>query len=265
MKRFIGGMMVLGVGLVCLAQDRASVTRVQAVKSAEERGVTDAVKPSPFTIITMPYAGYGSITLLDEGTLIVRAGLGDDADRAVTGGFKPPALEVRALTLDLSGLSLIQLDRDFFLDKDGTELRRRGVSAIDAIFTPVAGVRDVATTPTPEAVDEFVGVMYLSLDASGRYLHISVSDFAHDFRTFKTVLELGSSDSKKSRVPKNDGATTWNPTAIPASFEDAHDGGVAATGCSATCTQGSCDITCPAGCRAYCDHGIPHCECMGYN
>lgn len=252
----LGVLVVIGVACVRFVSARDPLTRTPEKTTSQFQ--------SPFVQTQLPYAGYGRITLLDEGSLLIRTGVRGDFGTDTAGMSGPMPTEVALVMLDTRSLELVQVGEDSFLDQSGTELRRRELSADEVQRTSVSGRRDVEATPTPEAVIELHGVVYLSFDPTGQYLRVAATEIG-TMRTFHTTIALPRADTISSRQEGRENADLVEvPGAIRSLASDASEGGVASTGCSANCSQGSCSISCPGRCRASCSSsGVPSCECVG--
>lgn len=76
----------------------------------------------------LPYAGFGSVSILSDGVLIVRLGGGiPSGEESET--LEP--LESYVLSLTTEGLSLVEAGGEWFLDRDGGALALRGLSPCD--------------------------------------------------------------------------------------------------------------------------------------
>jgi len=229
----------------------------------QSRGLKASTPPaySPFTNIALPFSGYGEITLLDEGTLIIRAGV--DGDHPPESGFGPAPLDIVFLQLDATSLSLVEHRGEFFLDENGKQIRKRDLSRRDAIVTPILAEQSARATSTPRAVAEFAGALYLSVDRKGSLLRVAITDASDDLEAFRATIRLRSEDQGETdgRSAESAGEMEYVSLMDLGGVASGHQVSVT---CSAECTNGSCTMTCEGKCKAYCTKkGIPVCECQG--
>lgn len=228
------------VGLVVLAALIAA-TNAQAEKQDGTTQATavqalDVVAPekaaAAFDPTYVPYVGYGSVTVLNDGVIIVRIDgdvpASDDADWR-------DSIESYSLAMNPDGLSLIAAGSEYFLDRDGTELEQRGFSPPEVSKVRLGDEPEEAPRGCDRhSVLDIEGQLVLDyLRESGQGL-LQVCNEAVAFTLNFVVYEQGSS------------------------------GGGDNSHCEAHCTRGDCEITCPPMRHAvcYCTYlGVPVCRC----
>jgi|GEM_PF-4449478 len=202
--------------------------------------VSEQCEPAP-ELAYAPYLGYGSVTILCTGELIVRM---DGDPRSSDPEWREPVESYVFSFVDTDGLRLVNADGYWFIDQNGEASRRYGLSPADVSTTDLPA-RDSKKRDgcKRQAVLDVRGEMTLELAPDGRYGFLQVwdSETLNSFTAeFASVIEAG-----------------WGNPSAPLS------GGGA---CDTNCPEGDCDIVCGLGilrcARCYCaTDGTPVCEC----
>lgn len=216
---------------------------------AAEKGESDQKLPYfPVSapVDEKPYAGYGEVFILDDATVIVAVReliTPDGGDAPVPGEL----LDRAFFDLDITGLSLVEHGNRVFLDRNGMQLQRRGLSANDVTASPFEGARRAPVKNGNTVLDSFSGDMKLRSDNRSGSLFVSVLD-AETKRLF-TVTLVG--------ISRPGGA---DPDAAARDGDDeVQESTCDISGCR---NGGSGSITCPGkGCKCVCIAGDPVCSC----
>ena len=190
-----------------------------------------------------PYTGYGQIVILDDATLIVilrETVTKDDGDESAPG----EVLDRVGYDLDTTGLSLVEYGDQVFLDRNGMQLQRRGLTADQVSTVSFDGAGRAPSTDGNDILDNFSGEINLRSDRLSGSLFISVLD--DETKRLFTVT-LGASRAVGTGSASRGGGGTPVPTSQ----------------CSITeCRGGDGSITCVGkGCKCICLAGDPTCTC----
>lgn len=269
---FLMSVVMGGLYVGCMTPGHAG----EAGRAREGQASRPASPESPFNV-EMPYEGPASVDLLDDGTLVLEIGptaipwwpaIEEANANGSSEGPRVPwgAAEgvensggVYFFPLDTTGLTLVEDGNELFLDKDGAQVRARGLRARRVIQTPVADGDVVDTASQRYALLSVVGEALLDFDAEQRVLYVD-------------LLEAEGSAPRRHVTFSIHGAV-W-PESQKAGVDEDTDGLIRlATGdanaaegasCNVDGTHGSCSISCPNSQppRCWCSSGgIPNCKC----
>lgn len=234
----------------------ALVSWVCASDRKVSSGVPPAVPSLRLTHYQLPYDGFGSVAILDDGSLIVELG-GEEILDSETGewlGHRP--LDVLFLNINVNrGMQLYRMGRFVFLgSSDGSALAQRGLDSARVSLTSFK--RSTGPDETAYALYTFTGRTLLQYDAATRRLHLVVDDTDHGGLRFEAEETLGvpvrKFDAQETTIPNS---SDDGPALLLAPV-------VSSSVCSANCEGGSCSISCGSGgCRSYCDGRTPVCRC----
>ncbi len=184
------------------------------------------------------YSGYGEIEILADGILLVSVremltvDNGDESDQV-------EFLETSAYGLDTTRLSLVQHGNEVFLDQDGLQLERRGLTADEVSLVLFEGAGRAPSTNGNDVLDSFSGDMNLRSGRRSDSVFISVLDDKTG-RLFTVTLGGSTGGARGDDSEKQE------------------------SNCSiVTCPKGSQSITCIGeGCFCRCKKGRPDCHCI---
>lgn len=205
---------------------------------------------------TLPYSGYGSVAILDDGMVLITLGGEFRIDPAKEDSAGRPEFVVTpgctiGYQMGTTGLALVQYkDDEVFLDKDGTELARRGLGPDQVVRTTFRHSNVAAQGANRFALVSLNGDLNANIDRADGELAVTVTDR----ETGRTLRFTGViTDGGSKALPDSDPRISLlePPVLEPSNREIA-------------CAQGSCTITCEQrGCAAYCDtSGEPVCRCI---
>jgi len=185
------------------------------------------------------YSGYGEIEILADGLLLVsvrKMVTVDDGD----GPDNVELLESSGYSLDPTGLSLVEYGNEFFLDQDGIQLQRRGLTADQVGLVPFGVAGRAPSTEGNDVLDTFAGEMNMRPGGPSGSVFLSVLD-AGTARLFTVTLGAGTGGAR-----------------------DGSGGQVQESTCSiSSCKKGSSTITCYGeGCVCRCKNDRPDCHCV---
>lgn len=220
---------------------------------AAETGESDEIKLPNLRLSAFadetPYAGYGEVFILDDATLLVSLRemvTEDGADESVPG----EELDRMFYDLDATGLSLVEYGDRVFLDRNGTHLRRLGLTAEQVNAVPFDGAGRAPSTNGNVILDSFSGDLNLRWDRRSNSLFVSVLD-DETARLFAVTL-VGTSrpaDANADAAARGDPPDPQPPMQSHCSVENCQSGG-------------SGSITCVGkGCTCVCIHRDPVCGC----
>lgn len=201
----------------------------------------------------LPYEGFGSVTIVDDGTLIIEIGGAattlHDEDDVEFEGIGP--YDAIAYQIDMSGLSLVEHRGQVFLDNNGVELRARGLRPREVFRTVFPAPDQIDANRAPTALVWFTGELQLSFDAQTAQLVLRIEDSEETGRVFTLAAPVVS--DAKNRRRSEEGGIVLTPL-------EGH--AVGASSCSITCSKGSGSVNCSeSGCKCVCKAGKPVCIC----
>ncbi len=141
---------------------------------------------TPVQASETPYVGRGELVILDDATLILTV-LKPRPEGQETLDRRGKVLDRVAYDLDIAKLSLIEHDGQVFLDKDGLQLLRRGLSADDVRVIEFENIARVASQEENYVLDSFAGDLQLQIDDQTGALLVSMTD-AETERHFSVTL-----------------------------------------------------------------------------
>jgi hypothetical protein len=208
---------------------------------------------------TLPYNGYGEIDIVDDGCLVIKVG-GEVYIDPETEEFTVHKSDTLVFQLDTSDLTIVEDGESVFLDKEGVQLAERGLSWDDVAYTAFPEQIEKDRAQARYALETFIGDMDLAFNQAKGTLTVSIIDTHDRGGTFDLtapiLTRVGAGKRTVSSRPEKPGdpQITLNPP--PEQSQ-----------CSATCSKGSCEITCQGmACTAYCRrNGFPVCECVSSN
>ena len=177
------------VGLVVLAALIAA-TNPQAEK---QDGTTQATAVQALDVVALekadavfdptcvPYVGYGSVTVLNDGVVIVR--LDGDPPPSDDAEWREP-IEAYSLAINPNGLSLVNMGGAYYLDRDGAQLRQRGLAPTDISKVSLGvGLEQFTGSCGRYSVLDIRGELMFEWDSeSGRgYLEVTAADGSGGF------------------------------------------------------------------------------------
>lgn len=217
----------------------------------------------------LPYAGFGSVSILDDGFLLIQLG-GEDKTDPETGEFMGiTPQDVIGLQINAAqGWGLIQAGRELFLDRhNSAEMASRGLKGSQANRTSFR--QGLVETDTVFVLHTLVGPMTFNYDAAAGRIRLTLDD------TEKSGLRLGMDEdlgtAHGSVVAKSGSFQPAEPTDLtaegPALLRIVIDPSPLAlllsAECSVGCSGGSCSVICnTGGCRAVCEGSTPECKCV---
>ncbi len=197
-----------------------------------------------FDPVYAPYAGYGSVTVLNDGVILVRI---DGDPPASDGAQGREPLESYALAMGTEGLSLVNAGSFWFLDHKGDALTQRGLSTAEVSQIPLGGKSEAEPDGCQrQAVLTIKGDLLFDWvpETSSGYIHVATEDGSREFEA-----EFAAHDQSGT-------------LSIGGIFRSRG-------WCEVDCPQGHCEIWCSffgiiRQARCYCDGlGQPVCECLG--
>ena len=274
------GIAALAMSAVCVAQDWSSTAQLQRLKelqAASRQGAAPVGAPLPAgrsadlieiqrakslaaananifppPDMRFPYVGEGSVSVLDDGTLVLEV-LGGEVLEVASGeqAAVPPA--TMAFHLEKEGLKIIDDKGRVFLDRHGVEARLRGVSPDERNVTLFPS--EVSTTGEdvgpPRTLLFLSGSMSLAFDEGSNRLSVEITD-AESRRSLNLTARVGLAEPPEYGTPGPDpNEIVLQPV-------------VSTSGCSACCGstgQFCCSINCPLYCSAGCSGDTPFCSC----
>lgn len=262
------GLLVLGsVGLVCLGQERISDSRGQSAKSPQAVPQTvERLAPSETTVTRdfgpdlrvknnqVPYAGFGSVMIVNDGTIIIEIGgketveYADDDEETLT--VSP--YDAIAFHMDITGLALVDAGGEVFLDRGGKQIAERGLSPKRVFRTLFPEASAIEQNSPRHALAWFTGDLRLAFDRNSKVLTVRAKDTEDTDRLF----------TLSAPVVQADGMTLNENDEIALIIQSESTVADGSSNCSISCPRGSASINCSnSGCNCVCKSGSPSCKC----
>lgn len=283
------GILVLAVGISCLAQDGASTLQLQKLRllqagqakdgrsaseqvpvgEAEDSSETQIFESLRATIaqssspaqIPRSYQGPGELHLLDDGTLRFDLNGGETLDE--TSGEVIFTSETIAFGLNTQELRVVENEGQLFLDRNGVQTRLRGLSpgAGNVTLFPKESAPTSDTASPPQTIVSLSGAMSLSFAQTNDQLTVNLTD-EESGRSFSLTARVAPTEAGRADTVARFGdeivvQVLPSITASPPPM---------ASGCNACCgSQGQycCSIECRGPCDAGCHGNDPYCRCTG--
>ena len=230
---------------------------------AEDPGYGDAAgeaaELTPSLAAALPYDGYGSVAILDDGILLITLGgeiVAEDRD--------PTDSATYLGQLDTSGLTLVEHDGEVFLDKNGVHIAARGLSPEQMTRQ---GFQDAAALEpdTPrQALVEIRGDLDLSYNSVTGDLTVAGTGMEDPRRKLRFTVRVGDTpggggDGQDPVCASSSSGDGLTPGETPIWLNQPSE---MSSACSVSCKHGDCTITCNStGCKTYCSSGQPVCIC----
>lgn len=199
--------------------------------------------------------------ILDNGDVIMEFSgeLRPSSDDDVELGAMP-SLEIVGFRLDTEGLRLVRDGNAFTLDRSGAQLKAKGVLAdqvnLITFRNPFLPARDTARY----ALISLAGHLVADFDKSGARLELAITEVGNAPRFFEASV-IFAAPGQAPAGQDGEGAKGGGVFEEPVGHEL-----MALTGCDASCTQGTCNISCTGrklGAKCWCDDdGLPNCRCV---
>ena len=214
-------------GAIACQDSLADFSGVRQAASAPEA-------PPLFDTTELPYEGRGTVSVLNDGLLVVGIGGGllpqNEAKRC---GTPYAAKESFALAVDPGRTMLAEVNRGWSLFPKTAPIRGEAIHFDEGFVPDEDHIRYSVLTVE--------GAMCLAHDAATGVYTLEVVDGEEAEAFFVRFWAVEVEDSAPGAATSRDGSS-----------------------CEATCEHGDCSITCDAGKAAlcYCDNGWPKCECI---
>jgi len=255
--------LTLGLGFATSGWSRdSSPTRKQSAPDPDSPQIT-------LKNHELPYFGFGSISILDDGFLLIRVG-GEEIVDPESGNWEgeTPSDLIGLQVNTGAGWGLVQSGRELFLDRnDEVETIRRGLKGDQANHTTFR--QKLAETDTVFALHHMTGLLSLSFDATAGTVCIVMDDSNHSGLRLSVDEAIGTA---YGTAVAGNGSFQFNELAkMPdegiALLQVVTDPSVLAANqsayCTVTCSAGECSVTCTTGgCRAACRGSNPECTCL---
>ncbi len=238
-----------------------SIVFVAAACLAQQRTRVSDAKPSlhvvPLVDHTLPYQGFGAVVIVDDGTLLIALGgeVRREDDSTLTSPF-PSGSEILQYQLNTSGLAIIESKGRVFLDRNGNQLRKRGLRERQVSVTSFAdGPNDA-----PNSLYDFTGDLKVAFDAKKQVISVAIADTESSRMTFNLSAPIvaGSQTDEMADSRYDNGA-------IADSLEDESillEPPLPDSQCNISCASGSGSVTCTnSGCKCICVVTRPECIC----
>ena len=207
----------------------------------KQSAVAPEVTTPSYDSTFLPYQGYGSVTVVSDGVVIVR--LDGDAPSDDVEWREP--LASYALMINPEGLSLVNAGCDWFLDWNGTDPAEETIYSADEVSMIQLGdqSQEDAGACQRRSVLEIKGEIVFELPSGTAPGYLAGSD--------STMAKFFQMDFELNQEEKN-GDFVWQPC------------------CRISCIpHGGCWICCGLGIREHADcrcvNGQPVCECVSNN
>lgn len=216
-----------------LDSNAASTVKKSSVdRSVPERSEVGAANPGLLEFYSLPYSGFGTVWLLENGMLIID--VGGEAVVDEEGETKiASSVETIGFQIDTAGVSLVSHRGDYLLDRQGRHVRQRGWEGKQLTVTQLdAGVdedRDL------HSLMEISGKLDVAFDRETKTLLVEVADVLRGHR-FSVQALVNFSASQGDVAPVGRTLDDGFVQLVPAVAWTAS--------CDTTCTGGNCDITC---------------------
>jgi hypothetical protein len=206
-------------------------------------------RPVPISQNQLPYHGYGSVTIVDDGTILVEMGgketitYWDDQE-----SVEQTPYDAVAYRIDTTGLALVQAGNEVYFDRKGKQIQMRGLRSNRVFRTmfPDSDARDPNAPPT--AIAWFTGDLTVAFNDATSVLTLSAKDTEGTGRvfTFQGRVVTG--------APVDSSQVDDDLVLVVVSAGSSE--------CSVICAQGSGNISCTnTGCKCVCKSGMPSCIC----
>ena len=230
---------------------------------ADERATAEAV---PLRDTLLPYHGYGTLAILNDGTLVIDVG-GELVYDAAADEFTVASMETIAYRIDTAGLSLVEHRGEVFLDRNGAQVADRGLTRERVSVTPFPAPNSADGESHRRSIMDFSGDLDLRFDPANHELALTITDTTdtgESGMTFTLAAPVVSGPLQKrdpgSRevgqdLPGGEENDAITLTAAAAAWS---------ASCSVDCTNGSCSISCSKkGALCSCSStGYPQCRCI---
>jgi len=239
----VGALLVLGCALPGFG--RSPIDPVPG-----ETAIEEASDP------TLPYSGYGRVAILDDGMVLITLGGEFRTDPAREESGMNAEVGVSASTalayqMDTSGMALAQYqDDEVFLDRNGTEIARRGFAPERVIRTSFGRAEGSETGPNRFVLLSLKGQLRATFDTVEKALTVAITDQESGRKFSFTGVVAATREARP--LLKTDPRVMLSPPSVSLPSH-----------CEFSCAKGSGEYTClDRGCAGYCDKGTPVGTCF---